>query len=100
MFVLGNMIGALAVIVDVGLRFYWMCLLAAVVISWVAPRSRHPAITFVRGITEPLLYRIRKALPFTYQSGLDFSPIIAILAIEFLRRFLVSTLLQAAGRLR
>jgi YggT family protein len=100
MFVWANLIGALATIVDFALLLYMMCLFAAVVVSWFAPRSRHPVVMFVRSITEPVLYRVRRAMPFVYQSGFDLSPIIVFFGIHFLRRFLVPTLYELAAGMR
>ena len=100
MFVLGNLISALATVVDIGLTAYILCLIVSVVVSWVAPASMHPVIVFVRSVTDPVLVRIRRLIPFVHQSGIDFSPVIAFLAIMFLQRFLVPTLYQLADRLR
>ena len=100
MFVLSNLLVALATIIDIGLTVYILFLIVSVVVSWVAPASMHPAIVLVRRATEPVLVRIRRLMPFVYQSGIDFSPIIAFLAIMFLQRFLVPTLYQLADRLR
>ena len=99
MFAAANLLTALAYLVNLALRMYGFCIIGVAVISWVAPRSSHPAVMFLRSITEPLLYRVRRALPFTYQSGIDFSPIVVLLGLEFLRMFIVPTLYQMAGRL-
>jgi YggT family protein len=100
MFAAANLLTAFAYLVNLALRLYGFCIIGAAVISWVAPRSAHPAVMFLRSITEPLLYRVRRALPFIYQSGIDFSPIVVLLGVEFLRNFIVPTLYQMAERLR
>ena len=100
MFVAGNFLAAVASILNVVLRIYSYCVLAVVVISWVAPRSVHPVVLFLRSITEPLFYRIRRALPFLYQSGIDFTPIVVFFGIGLVRMFVVSTLYQVAARLQ
>jgi YggT family protein len=99
MFVLRNFVGALATILDMVLLLYMLCLFAVVVISWFAPRSRHPAIVFLRKITEPILWRVRRAMPFLVQAGFDLTPIVLFFAIHFLRRFVVATLYDAAARI-
>jgi len=68
--------------------------------SWVSPDPFNPIVQFLEKSTEPILYPIRKILPFSFRSGIDISPIIAFLAIMFLRSFLVSTLLDLAMRLK
>ncbi len=100
MFVASNFLAAVASILNVVLRIYSYCVLAVVVISWVAPRSVHPVVLFLRSITEPLFYRIRRALPFLCQSGIDFTPIVVFFGIGLVRMFVVSTLYQAAARLQ
>ena len=100
MFILRNLTGAVATIVDLALVLYMMCLFAAVVISWFAPRSRHPVIRLLRAVVEPVLSRVRRAMPFLVQHGFDLTPIAVFFAIHFLRRFLVPTLYEAAARMQ
>ena len=99
MFALSNFVEAVATVLDIVLVLYMIALFATVVISWFAPRSRHPAIVFLRSITEPALRRIRKALPFLVTYGFDLSPIALFFVIYFLRRFVVATLYDAAARI-
>jgi len=68
--------------------------------SWISPDPFNPIVQFLEKTTEPILYPIRKILPFNFSSGIDISPIIAFLAIMFLKSFLVNTLLDIAARLK
>ncbi|MBD3348392.1 MAG: YggT family protein [Candidatus Eisenbacteria bacterium] len=99
MFVAKNLVFALATVIDLALLLYLICLFAAVVISWFAPRSRHPLVRFLRAIVEPVLGRVRRAMPFLVMQGFDLTPIVVFLIIHFLRRFLVETLYDAAARM-
>jgi len=99
MFAAANLLTALAYLVNLALRVYGFCIIGVAVVSWVAPRSSHPMIMFLRSITEPVLYQVRRVMPFTFQSGVDFSPIVVLLGLEFLRMFIVPTLYQAAARM-
>jgi YggT family protein len=99
MFVLRNFVAAIATVLDVVLVLYMIALFAVVVISWFAPRSRHPAITFLRRITEPVLRRVRRSMPFLVQAGFDLTPIVLFFIIHFLRRFAVASLYDAAARM-
>jgi YggT family protein len=56
-------------------------------------------IAFLHSITEPVMYRVRKAIPMPGM-GLDLSPIIIILAIIFLQTFLVGSLEHTAASLK
>jgi YggT family protein len=98
MFVFGNFLHALAKIIDIVLSLYMWVIIARAVISWVSPDPYNPLVRFLYGVTEPVLYRVRRLLPISL-GGLDFSPIIIILIIVFLQSFLVPTLVDVAGQL-
>jgi YggT family protein len=99
-FVLGNFLEALARILDVALTImYWLILIRAL-ISWVNPDPYNFIVQFLHKATEPILYPIRKLLPFTFKLAIDISPIIAFLIIMFLRISLLRTLYDLAYRLR
>jgi len=91
MFVLGNFVFALAVVVDYALTLYLWIVIARAVLSWVSPDPYNPIVRVIHNITEPVLYRIRRALPLDF-GGIDISPIIVMLAILFLQKFLVGSL--------
>jgi YggT family protein len=100
MFVFSNLFVALANVADVVLTIlYWLILVRAF-LSWVNPDPFNPIVQFLYKTTEPILYPIRKILPFQSGIGLDISPIIAFLLIIFLKSFLVKTLLDISFRLR
>jgi YggT family protein len=99
MFVFGNFLAALAHVMDVVLTLYMWIVIIAVLISWVNPDPYNPVVRFLRGATEPVLRPIRHRLPLA-MGGLDFSPLIVILGILFLQRFLVASLLEMASRMR
>ena len=91
MFVLGNLVGALAKVIDYVLTIYMWIIIARAVISWVNPDPYNPIVRFLYSITDPVLLAIRRRLPLSF-GGIDFSPILVILAIIFLQRFLVASL--------
>ena len=100
MFILSNLLVAVANIFNILLTIvYWLILIRAL-ISWVNPDPYNPIVQFLYKTTEPILYPIRKILPSTLGFGIDISPIIAFLAIMFLRSFLVNTILDLAIRLK
>jgi len=100
MFVLSNFLTALANVLNLVLTtLYWLILIRAL-ISWVSPDPHNVIVQFLYKTTEPLLYPIRKLLPFSLKFGLDISPLIAFLIIFFLRQFLVATLVDWAIRVK
>jgi YggT family protein len=99
MFVLGNLLAALALVVEYVLQIYSWIIIARVVISWVNADPYNPIVRAIYSVTEPVLYRIRRALP-VYGGGIDFSPIVVFIGIMFLQSFLVQTLRQIAFRMQ
>jgi YggT family protein len=99
MFVVANLIQAVAVVIDYVLWFYMLIVIARAVLSWVSPDPYNPIVRFLYNATEPVLWRIRRALPL-YGAGIDFSPIIVFVVILFLQQFLVRSLYDLAQTLR
>jgi YggT family protein len=99
MFVLGNFIAAVARIIDIALTVYLWIIIIRAVLSWVNPDPYNPIVRFIHQITEPAMAPIRRWLPFR-GVGIDFSPIIILLAIFFLQSFLVNSLLQLSYSFR
>jgi YggT family protein len=95
MFVMGNLIVALAKIVDIILTLYVWIIIAQAVISWVNPDPYNPIVRFLYRVTEPVLGPVRRWLPLRGM-GIDFSPMVVILVIYFLQMFLVKTMIQFA----
>ncbi|GAU09526.1 YggT family protein [Desulfoplanes formicivorans] len=97
MFIFENLLHAVAMLIDTVLSLYFWVVIISALLSWVNPDPYNPLVRILRNLTEPVFYRIRKWLPFTYMSGIDFSPVVLLLAIQFLKIFLVRTLYQLAG---
>ena len=77
------------------LSIYSWVIIAAALISWVNPDPRNPIVMFLRQVTEPVLSPIRRLLPPWKTGGLDLSPLIVLLAIQFVERVILSTLVRA-----
>jgi YggT family protein len=99
MFVLENLIFALAKIIDIGLTIYIWIIIGRALISWVNPDPYNPIVTFLYRATEAVLAPIRRWIPLRGM-GIDISPIIVILVIYFLQMFLVKTMIQLTTSLR
>ena len=99
MIVLPNLIKAVAVVLDTVLTLYFWIVIITAVLSWVRPDPYNPVVRALYALTEPVYYRIRKLLPFTYIAGIDFSPVIVLLAVKLLEIAVVNSLYQYAHRL-
>ena len=99
MFIAGNILQAIATILDTILWIYMWVIIIRALISWVNPDPWNPIVQFLHRVTEPVLVPIRRWLP-THRWGIDFSPLIAILAVIFVQQFLVASLRELAWRMR
>ena len=96
MIVLANTLSAIALVLGSLLNIYFWIVIIAAVLTWVRPDPYNPIVRTLRLLTEPVVYRVRKWLPFTYTSGLDFSPVVVLLAIELINRIVIASLAQYA----
>jgi YggT family protein len=94
MYVLGNLIYALAKVLDIAITVYIWIVIIRALLSWVNPDPYNPIVRFLAAATDPVLSPIRRRLP--YLGGLDLSPVIVILILYFLRLFLVPTLIRVS----
>jgi YggT family protein len=99
MFIFGNFLAALASVLNMLLSAYMWILIIRALISWVNPDPYNPIVRFLHAATDPLLYRVRRLLPVSF-GGIDFSPIVVIVAIIFLQNFLVQSLLDLSRAIR
>ncbi|MGH8172526.1 MAG: YggT family protein [Rhodanobacteraceae bacterium] len=90
--VLGLIVLSLADLIDFVLLLYIVLILARVVLSFVGADSYHPIVPLVMQLTEPVLKPIRRVLPAV--SGIDFSPVLALLAITLARVLIAKPLLD------
>ena len=99
MFIAGNLLNALATILDIALTAYMWIIIIRSIVSWVNPDPWNPIVQFLYRATDPVLRPIQRMLPMKGW-GIDFSPLVAILAIIFIQKFLVASLSDLAWRLR
>ncbi|MFH1702735.1 MAG: YggT family protein [Nitrospirota bacterium] len=99
MFIFANLLLAIAHILDIALTIYMWIVIISAIISWVNPDPYNPIVRFLRVVTEPVYRPIRKLIG--YRLGpIDISPMVVILAIIFVQKFLVSSLIEFAYKLK
>jgi len=64
------------------LMTYFVLIIARVIVSWIGSQSRHPLIPLIYQLTEPVLRPFSKLIPPI--SGVDLSPLFALIALRFL----------------
>ena len=90
MFIIANLIIAVAKIIDLVVTLYIFVIIARVILSWIPSNSYSSIVRFVYDITEPALEKIRNVIP--PLGGFDLSPLILIFTLYILEGFVVSTL--------
>ena len=92
MYFLSTILSAAAHIIHTVIWLYTWIIIISAVLSWVNPDPYNPIVRTLRALTEPVLWRARRLLPFLYVNGIDLSPVAVILALQFLDIVLVRSL--------
>lgn len=95
MFIISNLLVAIARVLNVAISVLWWLIIIRALISWVNPDPYNPIVQFLYRTTEPFLLPFKRIIP-AYRVGIDLSPIFAILALLFLRYFFVNSLIDLA----
>ncbi len=91
------MISAIVLIIQV-LGIYRWIIIAAAVITWIPSVPRyHPIVQLLHRLTEPVLRPIRMILPPEKTGYMDFTPIVALVALQLLIRLLAQALVRPAA---
>jgi len=98
MFVAQNLLFAVAKLLDIALSVYMWILIIRVILSWVNPDPYNPIVRALYSVTDPVLSWLRRRFPLM-AGTIDFSPLVVILAIYFIRLFVVKTLYDLAMRM-
>ena len=87
-----SLIGYVLNLVSLAIVIYIYIIIARALISWVSPDPYNPIVRFLYRATEPVLRPVRERLP-TSQMGIDFSPMIVILALYVVKEYLIGNLI-------
>ena len=72
--------------IDLILQTLWFVVLARVLVSWVDRSGTGRVSRILIDMSEPILGPVRRILPST--AGIDFSPIVVMIVLQFLLRLL------------
>jgi YggT family protein len=72
--------------------YIWIIIIASLM-TFFQPNPYNPAVQFIYRVTEPLFAFARQYLPFLVISGIDLSPIVIIVGLQFIPQILCSALL-------
>ena len=76
------MLGLINILMNL-LHIYSFIIIAAALITWVQPNPYNPIVQFLRRVTEPVLRPVRGLVPPEKLGGLDISPLIVLVVIEY-----------------
>ena len=88
---------AVARILDLAFNIYIFIVIARALVSWVNPDPYNPIVRFLHNLTDPVLYRLRRLLPFLQAGAFDFSPIALLILLSVVQQVLISFLYQLAN---
>ncbi len=69
--------------------YFWVVIISAV-LSWIEPNPYNPIVRAIYSVTDPVFEWVREHLP-VLLGGIDFSPLVVILVIEFFQQYLIPT---------
>jgi len=99
MFILSNLLVAVAQVFNIAITILWWLIIIRALIGWVNPDPFNPIVQLLYKTTEPFLLPFRRIIP-SWKIGIDLSPIFAIMALIFLRYFLVNSLIDLARMIK
>jgi YggT family protein len=88
-----NLVGWVFPTIGELLNLYFWVVFVAVILTWIEPNPYNPIVRFIYSITEPVFDFVREHLPVVF-GGIDFSPMVVLLAIGFVQRVVLVSLSQ------
>jgi len=86
-----SLVFTIASIVSQLLNLYLWIVIISAVLTWIEPNPYNPIVRFIYSITEPVFDFVREHLPVIF-GGIDFSPLVVIIAIQVLQVWAIPTL--------
>src|SRR5262245_63819704 len=98
MFVIGNLLSAVATVLNFLIQALIILLFVNALLSWVRPDPSNPIVMFLDRVSDAVCAPIRRLMP-TVLGGIDFAPFLAMLILWFINMFVVKSLGDLAVRL-
>ena len=76
------------------INVFTFAIFVQVIISWISPGTYNPAAALLQAITQPVMKPIRRLVPPI--SGLDLSPMVALIGLQLIKMLLMRPLVQFA----
>lgn len=98
MFVFGNFLGAVAWLVGMLFDALMIVILVNALLSWFRLDPSNPLLQLLDRVSDFVCNPIRRLFP-TVVSGVDLAPMLAMIALMFMRMWIVPTLYGIAARM-
>ena len=96
--ILSTLFSAIANILNIIVNVYTWIIIAAALVSWVKPDPSSPIVQLLYRLTDPVYSFIRRYIK-TEFNGIDFAPLIVLLALQLIDQFLIRLLFVFAASL-
>ena len=96
--ILSTLFTAIANILSIIVNVYTWIIIAAALVSWVKPDPSSPVVQLLYRLTDPVYSFIRRYIK-TEFNGIDFTPLIVLLALQLIDQFLIRLLFVFAASL-
>jgi len=94
-FVYTNFVITVAELLHSVLQLYLWIVIISAVMSWIEPNPYNPIVRVIYSLTEPVFDWVRRRMP-VFFGGLDFSPMVVMLAIWFVQAYFIPTFARLA----
>ncbi len=71
--------------------YIWIIIISAL-FSFIRPDPYNPLVKAIYQLTEPVFIWIRRKLPFVVISNIDLSPLVVLLALQFIDTLLIRSI--------
>jgi len=99
MYVIGNILIAISYVADSILFAYTIVIFASIIASWLHADPHAPLMRIINQLTLPVYHKIRKRIP-TSTSGIDFAPLILLIAIMLVQKGILPSIITFAATLK
>ena len=99
MFVIGNLLRAIAAILEIVINGLLLVIFVNALLSWVRPDPNNPIVQFLERVSDLVCNPLRRLFP-TSLGGIDFAPFLAMIVLYCVGKlFIVDTLRGLAFRM-
>ncbi len=75
------------------INVYIWIIIASAIMSFINPDPYNQIVQTIRRLTEPLFNIMRQKMPFLLVSGIDLTPLVALLGLQFVDTLMMQSLL-------